>query len=77
MAISERWCTFIKHIFFLIEVRAVCHLMYFPSIWTVGKRSCLGKVNIAFDLEVLSGDLLIEVRDYFAYFGASILLKYI
>lgn len=51
--------------------------MYFPSTWTVGKRSCLGKVNIAFDFEVLRGDLLIEVRDYFAYFGASILLKYI
>lgn len=51
--------------------------MYFPSIWTVGKRSCLGKVNMAFDLDVLRGDLLIEATDYFAYFEASILLKYL
>ena len=58
-------------------MRAASHLMYFPSTWTVGKRSCLGKVNIAFDFDVLSGDLLIEVRVYFAYFAASILLKYI
>lgn len=51
--------------------------MYLPSTWTVGKRCCLGKVNIAFDFDVLRGDLLIDVRVYFAYFGASILLNYI
>ena len=77
MTISERRCSFVKHIFFLIEVRTASHLMYFPSTWTVGKRSCLGKVNMAFDLDVLRGDLLIEATDYFAYFEASILLKYL
>lgn len=74
VAVAEGRRTLVKHGLFLVEVIAAWLEDYLPSVGRVGKRSCLGKVNMALALEVLRGDLLLVHRLSFDSFVPSIFL---
>ena len=65
VAITEGGCPFAERILFLIERCTGCDEGYLHSDWRLGKRSHLAKENMALDLEVLSGDLLLTIREDF------------